>query len=708
MKCTNCGQEVPVYQRTCPHCQQPTGSKIAGFGAAVLNILKKIAQWIIGAVRRLVRLAVFLWTKAKPHLTRFFSVRRNRIAAAAVAGTLLLLIVILALIGPPGGDPGLTLGDALVVGEETIPDGGGAITIDADGSAVDGMVLSVPGDAYEDPLDVVVSTREILEHDFGAEFTPITPLIEVDNGGGFAAAPMTLTIPIEIAEDEFAMGFFYEEATGTLEAMPIKDLTPTSITVLTNHFSEVVVAKIAIAELRRLTSAPDAADTGFRPGVDDWQFTNYGSFLAPGGHCAGQALTMAWYYSERKLGAGDPALYGRFDNDGRGSTPGLWVDDADAYRFASVVQSRLDFNADAFHEYIALGDRGDELVFYAFGYAMLVTGEPQLMAIYAHDELDNRISGHAILAYRLEQNLIYVADPNYPGMADRTVEFAETFLPLHFLPYSSGDNARAIADDGALQYDEIVFVGRSALIDMDAIAAEYDRMLSGTVGEDDFPTLAFEYLSAYDADPDRQEWTALSDSVTLGVSYNATMPCELQDTIVVAATAGHPDAVYTLYRGDEVVEGPYLPNDDGYVYFEIPIEDGENDFGILAEIQDDVGDLFYSDFQRFAVDYDAGPANPCAATVVGRYDFVSRSDGLTFVYNHHIDVAENGTFVEQYTVIESGYTNTISGTWELVETSPDVYVLYLSFGGTTDAYEVTGNFTGLRYVSGDIVFLFSK
>jgi len=37
-------------------------------------------------------------------------------------------------------------------------------------------------------------------------------------------------------------------------------------------------------------------DSGFRPGIDDWEFTNYGSYITPDGECEGQSLTALWYY----------------------------------------------------------------------------------------------------------------------------------------------------------------------------------------------------------------------------------------------------------------------------------------------------------------------------------------------------------------------------------------------------------------------------
>jgi hypothetical protein len=70
-------------------------------------------------------------------------------------------------------------------------------------------------------------------------------------------------------------------------------------------------------------------DTAFQPGVDDWQFPNHGSIVAPGGHCAGQSIAAMWYYDQQRLAAKAPTLYGLYDNNARArGTPQLWQDDA--------------------------------------------------------------------------------------------------------------------------------------------------------------------------------------------------------------------------------------------------------------------------------------------------------------------------------------------------------------------------------------------
>ncbi|NCB03452.1 MAG: hypothetical protein EOM67_15045, partial [Spirochaetia bacterium] len=94
-------------------------------------------------------------------------------------------------------------------------------------------------------------------------------------------------------------------------------------------------------------------------------------------------------------------------------------------------------------------------------------------------------------------------------------------------------NAQAIIDDGALLYDQILFVGNSALIDFDTIASSYEQVLDETIGNDVFPTIDIEYLDTYDSDPLDQVWLAYDEEITLGTDHNSKMACFMQNQMVL-------------------------------------------------------------------------------------------------------------------------------------------------------------------------------
>ncbi len=707
MLCKNCGKEVSVTARVCPECKNETGSILFKILDKTVFFLKKALEYFILFSITLFKLLRKLFLYLKPIFIKFFSVKRNRFIALGVTSALILIVVIVSIIKKPEDDNLLHLGDETILINETLGTFGGEIIIDEVTSPLYGLSLNVDFFSFAESEDFTISYEEVIGHEFGDYFTPITPLITVDYSHTYAAYPMTLTIPITLSEDEFAMGFFYDKETDTLEAIPSSSLSLTSITLVTHHFSSVVVSKISYEELTSITGLYTSSfDSGFIPGIDDWQFTNYGSYLAPYGHCAGQTITMGYYYARKHLLLEEEHLYGRFDNNGDVATTDFWYDDSNGYRFASKVQSMVDFSSSDFLDYINFGTNNEKWVYHAFAYALYITKTPQFMAIYSHSLEGDIISGHAILAYKLENGKIYVSDPNYPGDNQRYVSYSND----DFSPYSSGMNANQILADGTLSYDQILFVGTSAMINYDELDILYDEMIEGTIGSDDFPALTVEYLEEYDADPLLQIWNEIDESISLTSEHNSLMDCSLQNSVVLALNANLNTSVsFSIYEGTTLIGGPYSTDEYGYTFVELDLEVGINEFGILVTYTD-WNDTYYVDFERITINYEGGVSNPCEATIVGRYDFVSRSDGQVLVTYNYIEIYANGTYKEEYQLNDgSGYISTNTGTWEVIPgEGVGENVLVLSMTYSSDYYDILDNYQTLSRTSGDITFIYSK
>ena len=403
----------------------------------------------------------------------------------------------------------LTAGARVNVTDLLVPTDGGTITVSEPGGPVDGLEINVPRGAYGDPRTFKISYAPIEKHEFGTDFTPLTPLITVSNGGGYSAEPMTLTIPLKVPPGYFAMGFLYDERTGELEGMPLLESTSDHVTVSTMNFAHSSASGEPSGENPRpwqagalyqdagqltedaeakivMAAAPESSlvgefDSGFRPGVDDWQFTNYGSTVAPLGHCGGQSATAMWYYAERKKKKGAPALYGLYDNDGVRKTPHLWQDDVNGYKLASVAQK--DYGGSPTFPFDVLQFVGqflmkDSVTLKAFRYAIKLTGSPQFISIFS------RRGGHAIIAYRVSGNTIFVADPNFPGNRDRAIEYDTTTEA--FIPYSSGDNAASLDTS----YTKILYAGRTSFINWYYQKAHWAAFEQGTIGQGVFPNFS--------------------------------------------------------------------------------------------------------------------------------------------------------------------------------------------------------------------------
>ncbi len=402
---------------------------------------------------------------------------------------------------PPAAGP---LTGTITVGEgapvlATKVKAGKAATLRApgDGPAA-GLVIEVPTGAYPEKRTFQVSAAPLDISGFDGAVTPISPLFTIDNGGGYAASPIEITIPVDIPDGSFAMGFYLHDD-GSLEAIPVLEESAASITIATRHFSSLFIAMIATASL------PETVGTGFRAGEDDFAAPNYGSYIAPGGHCAGQSLASMWYFSERRS-QGAPQLHTLYEGVGDFSMTETWVDDRDIYRLASSVQVDQDLGL------LYKAERALKLADYqrtawlSFRYAMHVTAQPQYVSLAVRGE----DGGHALVAYAYTPYGLFVADPNAPGEL-RSIHWNAD--AGRFDPYGSGPTA----ETSDRMYDQVMFYAKSSLIDWGRIGARWAALEDGTIGQDRFPTFSYEYLAGQDA-TGVDIWLPLTDGTTVPAS----------------------------------------------------------------------------------------------------------------------------------------------------------------------------------------------
>ncbi len=384
----------------------------------------------------------------------------------------------------------ITTGPEVDVANQSIGAAGGIVGVSKTGDALDGFAIDVPQGSYSSSTAFKVSYAPITGQTFGSDITPISPMISVDNGGAYSDQLMYVTVPVKVPDDDFAMGFIYDAATKQLEGMPLEAVDADSVTVGTTHFCNFFVGMISKVLLT------NDIDTKFQPGKDDWQFTNYGSYIAQGGHCEGQSLTALWYYVTKPDGA-NAHLYGLYDNNGnQPATPDLWQDDSLGYRFCSVVQSDIKFGDFANTFWINLGGEavkkvggvwklvsvpgiGDEATWNLFAYSMRATHEPQLVAVRS-----SAGGGHAMIVYRIYQGNLYVADPNYPADTTRIINYAGG----KFTPYNSGADKADIDAGNGTAYDIIDYLGKSTVLSWASIAQRWTELKQGNIGNGSFPT----------------------------------------------------------------------------------------------------------------------------------------------------------------------------------------------------------------------------
>jgi len=599
---------------------------------------------------------------------------------------------------------GISTGALVSVLDKEIPPSGGTVAVvDAD-SPLRGLEITVPDSAFTQARDFSISYAPVQSHSYGPNFHPISPMIVIANGGGYADEPMILTIPVKIPADEFAMAFLYNEVTGALEGMPILAMDTTSITVATRHFATSSISTFAPEGKRASKLASDAfanviissikesalkgqqiVTTGFAPGKDDWEFPNYGSVIAPDGHCAGQSLSMMWYYYEQRL-HGAKALYQSLD---RVHLPGsngdsLWMDNPRGYKFASVVQREYGrfehWLQDKLRE---LRDSSTQFIGWrAFQYSMLLTGEPQYVALRIR-ESDGTFAGHAIVAHKISatEKKLFVTDPNYPGQ-ERSILFSDPY----FAPY---DTKQSADDAAADQYPWIAYIAKSCLINWSTITARYAEVQAGTIGT--VPPLTFPQVNIRD----KKENVVISPS-TVYESHRDTLA-------LVSPNAQTAFAVFNAATGERLVpssKSPYGLSYDSVVV----LKPGANEFGVYIARQ--VNNRFeFADFQWVTVMY--SELKPHVATISPTQG--SAGDALT-ITGSNFGKDKNKGEVHLYSTTRDIILPTIVS-WDtnrIVVTIPEDAIsgkVYVKVNGLESEYRVNSAHLQFTFKPGPAVIL---
>ena len=446
----------------------------------------------------------------------------------------------------------LALGAVGDLGTTSIPSAGGTIT-------VDGLRLEIPAGALAADTRFSISAAPITDAGFEGLVTPLTPLFTVTADGaadvageaGFGA-PVTVTLAGLIPEGQVALAFYYDEAAGTIVPMTPLSQDGAGITVAALHFSSVFAGVVDWARV------PEIVDSGFRPAVDDWQFTNDGSFASPNGHCAGQVLSAIWYYDVQRRGAGAASLYGLFDNNGApDKTPGFQWDDADGYRFASEIQ--LNRSAAPLVRGYFRGLRAnpdDAFTYDAFRLAIWLTKSPQYLSLGE----TGQDGGHAVAVYAVTPDALYIADPNYPRHV-RTVAWDAVARDLH--TYNSGANAAAIRAGGETVYDQLAYIPWESFA-ATTISPSWAGFEAGTAGDRVFPAYALAVQEGMDS-AGKPVWTPL---------VNGYATAEPTITIGISPLTGGSTSTLIVYPG--VGTKPIGPDGATQV---VDLAEGENPLG---------------------------------------------------------------------------------------------------------------------------------
>lgn len=375
------------------------------------------------------------------------------------------------------------LGQTVDAGSSVITSSGGTITVARPGTPVDGMTITVPAHAYSDARTFSISYAPIESHTFGSDFNPISPLITITNGGGYADSSFVIRIPAHISAGEFAMAFSYDATTGQLEGLPILSCDSAGVTLLTRQVAfnalapraplgksgaDVPWLQVVLSKIEdRLLQGQITSD--FTPGNDDWEFTNWGAYPSVGGICSGMTFTAMYYYDMIKPYE-HVNLYERYDSvHGKD----MWMDNPLGIKFAAMNQVDMTQQVNGWRQFQAqfvqfANTWYDQ--YRAFAYSIKLTHQPQYVYICGPD------GAHAMVVYATNNNVMSVSDPNLPANKQRIIEYSPALK--YFKPYYTG----LTAGDAGYWFTQMYYIARAAVVSWNTVGQRWQEFRSGTIG----------------------------------------------------------------------------------------------------------------------------------------------------------------------------------------------------------------------------------
>ena len=385
---------------------------------------------------------------------------------------------------------------------QTVTTTGGSVVINRAGSPANGITLNIPAGAFPGAVSMTLSyeSSATLPHAAGLEIA--SPIITVTTDApALSDLPLTLTFPITVPEGKVAFVAMVDPATGFLDVLQTLTSDATSITVMTSVHDETMAregrgtsisANGALGALVQAGVLPRASmiteraryalvlaeagklntltyDSGFRPGVDDWEFpADYAplrsTLLSTD---AGMMVSERYYFAMQKSQT-QGALFKKFqeakgaigsNNAGERWSAGLAKQFVE--RAPAVVVKANAARGNSARAY-------DASTMAAIVMSLYASQRPQIIGLY--NPTLNAMA--AVMAYKWDgaSGLLYYTDPRFPGDATKKLSYtaASGFqCPDGYCVIVSGFNH---------------FIGYQTQLN-----AEYPLVVDGTINKSQFP-----------------------------------------------------------------------------------------------------------------------------------------------------------------------------------------------------------------------------
>lgn len=378
----------------------------------------------------------------------------------------------------------------------TIGAGGGSINVTQPGP-LNGFRLDVPSGAFPAGLQATVSYSSNSSIPRSPTVNPLSPLITISTTADYATKPLTLHIAAEIPTGTFPVIMMYDPASGVMDALTTTAWDAHGVTAVTGtlngaHFlggaslraggqiaSLVGPGAVGFVDGLPLDIIMRDYDSGYRPGVDDWEFPQTPTEVwSTSG--IGSPATSLWYFNARPSPL---KLNGRFMQSAN-----VPLSDRMGIRWTSIVGKNFDITlANAVHDAIA-PYAADKV---SFLYNQFLT----MRAKFAHSAenggqaraqliaITNSSFTSYLIVYRVQGDRLYVADATLPGDASQFLQFSSSG---GMSPYTNSGRA------ATPPYDEALNTGLTTLLPLfDQLPVTYAQVVAGTLGDAEFPTYEF-------------------------------------------------------------------------------------------------------------------------------------------------------------------------------------------------------------------------
>ncbi len=367
---------------------------------------------------------------------------------------------------------------SIEVGRTMISQNGGTVVIEDTGGPLEGMTITVPNQSYATSVVFEISYENVVSHELGIDFEPVSPIINIENGGEYANRIMTVRLPLSVDLEEHVMAFYVDKKTGNLDPIVTMNRGSNFIEVGTRHFSSIVLSKTPKSVLLSAN-----VNSGFVPASNGFSFPNEGTYPTPLGLCAGMSIASQYYFNEGI----NSSIFSFYDNNQlHARTTAWWQDDIRGLKLTSWLQrSADDCWTNNYEEISKIQAEEVSTQFWNMLYAMHLSRKTILVGLENPQKPDY---GHLVLmtGYEVRNNkvVLNIYDPNHVG---EQKELVYDMTSNSFENYVSAVNSEALRDGFKIDYNKFTLIPLDMIMNPIDLDYAHTSATNGSIGSALFP-----------------------------------------------------------------------------------------------------------------------------------------------------------------------------------------------------------------------------